>query len=526
MGCVNSAAHIRAAEAQILLPRHRKAGGAARAGEEHRAGWRGCGQGAGPRGLFDAGAFIPENVGLRLARRYRIVKMLGSGSFGSVHLAEDLKVQGRVVAIKQVASNGTSKDASLRQEVRILKRLDHPNICKLMESYYQSGCVFLVLEACEGGDVLSRIMDKGYLSEDLASDIFGQVTRAMKYSHARGIAHRDLKPDNICFSSKDPRDTHVKVIDWGVAVCFKDSSMCEPAGSMPYCAPEVSEATGPGPASYTAAGDLWSLGATLYVMLCGLPPFWGSTAIMVQCKKTERYPMSEGAWKSVSNHAKELIRRLMKADPDGRISWEGVLAHPWLRNRAIREDPLITRRILQGIGLRPADDSGLVPVCAVPVARHLDHQKLHEVSRVFRELDANDNGLLELSEVKAGFAKLFSKDSIELQGLEQLFALCDLDQSGALDYTEFCAAYLQQHLYSGDEHHLRIAFAVFDSCADGHLTKDGFMGLLQRARANHIIGNLEEVVNGVFTKFDLHGRALTFEAWRACLQGAPSRREA
>merc|ERR1711904_102853 len=112
-----------------------------------------------------------------------------------------------------------------KREIAIMKELDHPNICKLLETFEHGRHIFFVMEFCEGGEVFERIFEKGNVSEKLTSEIIAQVASALRYAHGRGIAHRDIKPENICFATTDKGDPHVKLIDWGLGRCFRDTVM-------------------------------------------------------------------------------------------------------------------------------------------------------------------------------------------------------------------------------------------------------------------------------------------------------------
>merc|ERR1712226_1481943 len=114
------------------------------------------------------------------------------------------------------------------------------------------------MELCEGGEVFDRIINQGFISEPMTGDIVGQVASALNYAHFRGIAHRDVKPENIVFCSKDVRDTRVKLIDWGLAMVFTGTPMKDAVGSFTYAAPEV--ITSRNVKEYSPACDLWSLG--------------------------------------------------------------------------------------------------------------------------------------------------------------------------------------------------------------------------------------------------------------------------
>merc|ERR1712190_538501 len=117
----------------------------------------------------------------------------------------------------------------------------------------------------------------------------------------------------------------------------------------------------------------------------------------------------------------------------------------WLRNPGRSMDPGISRQVLSNMK-QFSNTSQFFSLCVASVARQLDHRSLRDVHRVFCEMDANGDGVLELHEVKAGFEKIFGKGSEQLAGVDELFAKLDLDGSGKIDYTEFCAAGIGERL--------------------------------------------------------------------------------
>mmetsp|Transcript_80919 Transcript_80919/g.148417 ORF Transcript_80919/g.148417 Transcript_80919/m.148417 type:complete len:329 (-) Transcript_80919:47-1033(-) len=271
-----------------------------------------------------------EHVSLHPWQRYEEVGELGEGVNGKVKLAKDRECKGRMVAIKRVSCSGGSKAGSDEREISILRKLDHENICKLLDTYEHGHHRYFIMEYLEGGELFDHLLEAGKLDEDTAKEIFRQVASAVNYAHVNGIAHRDLKPENICFVNKSRRS--VKVIDWGhgAFVSGLKRTSTPKIGSVFYQAPEVQEATFG--SAYTNACDLWSLGVLLYVVLSGTMTSWvgGTFWETLRAKKNEDFPMTSSAWSEISPDAKDLIKSLLKANPQERLSIQDVLLHPWL----------------------------------------------------------------------------------------------------------------------------------------------------------------------------------------------------
>jgi len=480
----------------------------------------------GPQINFDLKAFMPQRLNMEISKRYDIdAREIGSGGYGKVFVAKDRNMLDRLVAIKKVVIFDEEKKQAFLKEVGIMRDLDHPNICKLLETYEQGRFMFFVMEYCEGREVFDRIMEHGMIAEHTTADIVKQSASALKYAHNRGIAHRDMKPENICFCSKDTANNTVKVIDWGLGFYFGQARMNSAVGSLTYAAPEVLEARELD--GYTSACDLWSLGVVTYVMLCGKPPFWGNYTEQLRKMKKEQYPMSDATWQAVSSDAKDLIRNLLKTDPSQRLPMDAVLKHPWLRITHSSMDSALTQTVLANMK-QFSSTSHFFSLCVASVARQLDHRSLRDVHKVFCEMDANGDGVLELQEVKTGFEKIYGKDSDECKEVEEMFRRLDLDGSGTIDYTEFCAAGIGERM-STQESVLWAAFKTFDiHDDDGRISKDEIKQVLQNADVNKFWTPevCESVTKELFDRFDADGdESIDFQEWLKLMRHIATRHQ-
>jgi len=472
--------------------------------------------------------FMPEHINKEITRRYNIDKCeIGAGGYGKVYIAKDRHFEDRLVAIKKVVKHDAQKTAAFRCEIKIMKELDHPNICKLLETYEQGRFMFFVMEFCEGGEVFDRIMETGLIAEDITADIIRQVSTALKYAHSRGIAHRDMKPENIVFCNSDVTNSHVKVIDWGLGFYFGQTRMKSAVGSLTYAAPEVLEAKET--EEYSSACDLWSLGIVAYVMLCGKPPFWGSHNEQLKSMKQERYPITGEPWTSISAHAKDFIKRLLKKRPDQRMSIDKVLMHPWLTSKN-NMGPAATKAVAQNVlsNLKNfSQTSQFFSICVTSVARQLDHRHLRDIHLVFREMDTNGDGTLDIEEVKEGFKKIYGMNSSqELTDIEAMFNKLDIDGSGAIDYTEFCAAGIGEKV-SCQEYVLWAAFKTFDVQDDnGQISKDEIMQVLgnkdvEKAWSKDVCS---DVAQEIMDMCDGDGNGeIDFEEWMTMMRTASAK---
>jgi len=187
------------------------------------------------------------------------------------------------------------------------------------------------------------------------------------------------------------------------------------------------------------------------VVLSGKVPFWGTYENQIRNMDAEQYPLSDTEWQTVSDCAKDLVQKLIRAKPEQRLSAEETLRHPWLQASIGQETrEAITRQLYCNLR-RFAGSSHSVATYATVVAKHMDHRSCHEVRKVFESLDTNNDGALSFDELKVGFEGAFGARSKEVQYLEVVFANLDLDDSGEVNYTEFLAAALGEGACAKDD---------------------------------------------------------------------------
>jgi serine/threonine protein kinase len=249
--------------------------------------------------------------------RYEFEKPIGSGGMGTVYRALDRRTN-ELVAIKVLKfkeSDNPTLHQRIIREFRAASELEHPNIVRALAFETVDDINFLVFELVEGGSLGDHLETRRF-SEKEAVRIITQVAQALEYAHARGVVHRDIKPDNILILP----DGRVKLTDFGLAKTLDsaDDNLTRPEsglGTPQFMAPEQF-------ADAKTAGvrcDVYSLGATLYNLVTGRLPFDGKTtlAIMTQ-KEFERYPSARSLVPTLSERVDAAIRAALKPDPDDR----------------------------------------------------------------------------------------------------------------------------------------------------------------------------------------------------------------
>eukprot|EP01028_Stygiella_incarcerata_P002933 TRINITY_DN1559_c0_g1_i3.p1 TRINITY_DN1559_c0_g1~~TRINITY_DN1559_c0_g1_i3.p1 ORF type:complete len:315 (+),score=82.25 TRINITY_DN1559_c0_g1_i3:145-1089(+) len=280
--------------------------------------------------------FADEATNGFIRDKYTLGKELGSGTFSIVRLATE-KATGRKLAVKIIdKSNIDVSKESLKVEVTVMKKLDHPHAVKLVDLYESPRRVYLVLPLLEGGELFERLVNDhpdGYSEAD-ASRIIRTILEAVAYMHSNGIAHRDLKPENILYATK-AHDSPLMITDFGLAKITTPEVMMKTAcGTPTYVAPEVLLAEEDG-TTYGLQADMWSVGVIAYVLLCGYPPFFSPTDDPDELFDhiiDGEFDFPQDPWASISFYAKDFIRNLLTKDPRARLEAKKALDHPWLRN--------------------------------------------------------------------------------------------------------------------------------------------------------------------------------------------------
>jgi len=277
---------------------------------------------------------------------YRLGGVLGSGGFATVRQAT-YKKTGEIFACKIMAlpplgvvvPDTENSREDIFKEIEILSRLDHKNIVGLLEFYFDDHSVYLVSELLKGGELLDAVLEQteGY-SEDIARQCFQQLMQGIEYLHSQGVAHRDLKLENLLLVTKGDI-SKIKITDFGLAKLTQGGQMSTIVGTPQYVAPEIIRGI-PG-VSYSVAVDLWSAGVILFILLGGYPPFYAkSDAQLFDQIRNGRWDFDDPVWRSVSKTAKRLVSQLLIVEADKRLTAEQTLNHPWMKDKTPAAAPL------------------------------------------------------------------------------------------------------------------------------------------------------------------------------------------
>lgn len=422
------------------------------------------------RNVF-VGRFPLGNAG-GIRKIFDFQKKIGAGSFGEVHLVKELR-SGFIRVCKTINKDQAAVPVEqIEAEINILKTLDHPNIIKIYDVYEDYNSVYIIMEYCQGGELLDRIIQAQQrnksLTEEYVMGLMQQILLALSYFHSQKIVHKDLKPENVLFQDKSPQSP-IKVIDFGLAEIFKktDEYSHNAAGTVLYMAPEVFQRR------LHLKCDVWSAGCIMYLLLTGHLPFSGKSVSDIRAKVMRDEPPFELHCRSVSEQGIDLLRKMLKKQPKQRLSAAECLQHPWFR---IGQDGLRTQlppNICVNMK-RYMKQAGLKNVLINLMAHQLDFtgSQVKQISQVFNDLDKDQNGMLSAEELAWGLRNA----GLQPWEITKIIQALDIDGSGSISYTEFLAA-----CYTWRESELNIVWTAFnklDTDSDGVISVDEFSRLL------------------------------------------------
>merc|ERR1711892_1327334 len=253
-----------------------------------------------------------------VVENYKLTRdKLGTGINGSV-----IRVQRRsdntLGALKIVYKNAPRSEAEVKLHAFATQCPHVVRILDVYENQYRGrSCYLIIMECMSGGELFDRIQQSKITERD-AAKIMKEIGTAVQFLHNRDIAHRDLEPENLLYSSKDLHTATLKLIDFGFAKQVSHKGLQTPCFTPYYAAPEVLTQN----VRYNMSCDMWSIGVIMYVLLCGYPPFYSATA-------------------------KELIQSLLTVDVDKRIDINIFMRSPWIAATSeVPTTPLVTSRNL------------------------------------------------------------------------------------------------------------------------------------------------------------------------------------
>eukprot|EP00252_Welwitschia_mirabilis_P007595 TRINITY_DN19127_c0_g2_i1.p1 TRINITY_DN19127_c0_g2~~TRINITY_DN19127_c0_g2_i1.p1 ORF type:complete len:581 (-),score=82.49 TRINITY_DN19127_c0_g2_i1:301-2043(-) len=435
--------------------------------------------------------------------KYEVGHEVGRGHFGHTCFAKCRKgeLKGQTVAVKIISKAKMTTAIAIedvRREVKILKALSgHHNLVKFYDACEDAHNVYIIMELCEGGELLDRILSRGgRYSEDDAKVIVRQILNVVAFCHLQGVVHRDLKPENFLFTTKDEH-APMKAIDFGLSDFVRpDERLNDIVGSAYYVAPEVLHR------AYSTEADIWSIGVITYILLCGSRPFWARTESGIFRAVLRADPNFDDApWPSVSPEAKDFVKRLLNKDPRKRMTAAQGLTHPWLRGQhPIPLDILIFRLVKAYTKASPLKQAALKAL-----SKALTENELIYLRAQFKLLEPGKDGKISLSNFKAALSRNATEAMKESRVLEMLNSMEHLGLK-RMDFEEFCAASVsvyQLEALNDWEQIARTAFNFFEQEGNRVITVEELAREMNLGPAAHSI--LQDWIRNSDRKLSFHG---------------------
>ncbi|TKV92937.1 hypothetical protein SEVIR_9G194300v4 [Setaria viridis] len=419
--------------------------------------------GAGASGAGEVERELDKSFGYdrHFAAKYELGKEVGRGHFGHTCLARARKgdMRGQVLAVKVISKAKMTTAISIedvRREVKILKALSgHSNLVKFYDACEDALNVYIIMELCEGGELLDRILSRGgRYNEGDAKIIVEQILNVVAFCHLQGVVHRDLKPENFLFSTKDEHSP-MKIIDFGLSDFIRpDERLNDIVGSAYYVAPEVLHR------SYSTEADMWSIGVITYILLCGSRPFWARTESGIFRSVLRADPnFDDTPWQSVSPEAKDFVKRLLNKDYRKRMTAAQALSHPWLRDehRQIPLDMLVFKLVKAYLRSTPLKRAALKAL-----SRAVTEDELIYIRAQYNLLEPNSrDGRICIDNFRMALLQNSTDAMKESRTLEILNALEPLAYR-RMDFEEFRAATISPYQLEAVSRWEEIASTAFE----------------------------------------------------------------
>ena len=438
---------------------------------------------------------------------YQKQERLGIGAFGEVWRVHQNELN-RDFAMKIINKRRCrEEDDEIKNEIEILKKLDHPKILKILEFFNTRNKYYILTEYCPEGELFNEITKVGKFSEVQSAFIIYQLLQIVKYCHKMRIIHRDIKPENVMITKREKNGClQVKLIDFGTAKIFSENNKEKGfVGSSYYMAPEVIKR------KYDEKCDLWSIGVIMYILLTGRPPFDGEDddEILKNVEKGE-YDTDSAPFPNLSILAKDLIKQLLTYDPKKRIDVDGALNHEWFKTSEFLEKSKVNcinkglaNRLLVNMMNYKSDNMLKCAVLAYLVHYNSNIEECVEASKLYNDIDVDHNGKIEQADLEKGlrdYWKLTSDEAAEKA--EVIFKNIDNDHNGYIEHEEFIRAAINPTVFLKDNY-LKFAFNYFD------IDRSGGISLVEitkkftqntRNRSNKIEKDLKKI----FEKIDIN----------------------
>lgn len=470
------------------------------------------GEGAPSQNVFDEK--LHGKIGRDPLKDFTLGKKLGEGVSGETFAATNKKDATEKVALKKIPKATLEEDEARQMvisEVWMLREMGvHPNIVRLHSVYEDNSHVYIAMELLSGGELLEKITTRGQQKKDFTERscraIVRVVLQIVDFMHCQKVCHRDLKLENFVFV--DDRWIEdggtLKAIDFGMAAKVGSPEFQGLAGTYRYMAPEIVNDR-----SYDEKVDLWSVGAIMYCILAGeFPQFKVSRKggiVNIDIKDEEDIKeltvqsavfLDPGRWKDFSNECKDLLNKLLEADPKKRLSASAALNHPWIQKEGVAKgvniDGMWEGKSLMQRMEKMKNAKRFKQKALLLLGMSTDDGKKKELQKIFDSVDNDKSGTISPEELQEALLKSGSRPKSK-QELELFMEAIDVNKDGKIDFDEFVAAHLQDQVLENDPELLWSVFQKFDVDGTGYIEVEEIQEALKidRAKAQEMLNEMD-----------------------------------
>lgn len=400
---------------------------------------------------------------------YTFISYLSRGRFGCIRLYCRKGKPKVLYAIKTIYKEffiNETLSKGMLIEVPVLCKLDHPNIGKFYEAYEESGYYHIVMEFIKGTNLYKTISERSNLTLRDICEISYSILRAISYMHSHGLFHKDIKPENIIFAKPGVFST-LRISDFGMSPSYYLQNQPFDFQSSQFMAPELIRG------EYNPKSDLWSVGIVLYILVTGTFPYKG-------CENPEQ-SLKHGEYNSepllrhnVCQELRDLIFKLLKANPSYRINLPEALDHPFF-SLLNDQDCVIDEGVFRSI-----QEFSLKTQIEKEILYHLafcnTDSELQKLKESFEQLDPSNTGVINYVDFKYLFEKILKKSSKEI---EDAWEGLDFHKLGKINYSQYIAATLKNLEFLKEER-IQNLFNVFDINNSGYISKDNFLNIMKK----------------------------------------------
>ena len=375
---------------------------------------------------------------------YEIIKKIGAGPLGSVYKAKNIYLK-NVVAIKMIKKleNNKEHDSNIKNQINILKKLNHPNIVKIHAFYCNNKYYQIITEFCKKGELYQYI--KKSISEKQLAIIFYQIISGLAYLHDKKIIHRNVKPKNIMILEKEEdinsKEEYlwIKIIDFHTGEIFHNNQKKSSIDNSYYISPE---ALGN---NYTEKSDMWSVGIILYLALTGKIPFDGKTNDEIYYKiKNTPYNDLEPRFMAHSSEVRDLLDKLLQKDVKKRLSAKDALNHEWFKvykARALYSNfrPDEIQQYINNLCTYSCEAKLTQLVLAFLIHNIPVSSSTYTILKLFSYFNLSGDCKLTKTDLKKGLYNYRNEEQVN-NIVDELFLLLDGDNNGYIEFEEFYRA--------------------------------------------------------------------------------------